>query len=418
MRERVWKDNKGFTLIEIVITTVVLATISVPLLAYFSDSMRHSALTKEQQNAVVAAQDAVEELKVADYSLDADKVAEPSAAPLSNWNFPNPMPSDPGTPYEMYKNYTVNGKSYSVVAEITPKSSVSGVYNSSTDAYDKDLDFSEATLPTMDNSKDIVSTETKDYLRYAAEHYQKLYASYCNKSNGAVVEDLTKVNENTIIAHLERQIKITIEEATADNSKVEVKVEYVYTYKKDAADEYPQAIVDSDSGYTMLVIDKAVKKDTFTGIFLFYKPSKSADSLLINSSQPASTLGISNLSLYLIAESSVANHNATPEDAADANIVVRDMGYQMTADCDSNTLAAFTQVCTNLTNDSTDEISTACNLYAMMKKDTSGNYTLITKKNFNRLADITVKVYRDIGGSYPFSESDKLAEVDGNKVQK
>ena len=61
MIKKLWKENKGFTLIEIVITTVVLATISIPLLAYFSESMRHSARTKQQQNAVVAAQDAVEE---------------------------------------------------------------------------------------------------------------------------------------------------------------------------------------------------------------------------------------------------------------------------------------------------------------------------------------------------------------------
>ena len=63
MIKKLWKENKGFTLIEIVITTVVLATISIPLLAYFSESMRHSARTKQQQNAVVAAQDAVEELR-------------------------------------------------------------------------------------------------------------------------------------------------------------------------------------------------------------------------------------------------------------------------------------------------------------------------------------------------------------------
>ena len=68
MIKKLWKENKGFTLIEIVITTVVLATISIPLLAYFSESMRHSARTKQQQNAVVAAQDAVEELKNASFS--------------------------------------------------------------------------------------------------------------------------------------------------------------------------------------------------------------------------------------------------------------------------------------------------------------------------------------------------------------
>ena len=417
MRERVWKDNKGFTLIEIVITAVVLATISVPLLAYFSDSMRHSALTKEQQNAVVAAQDAVEELKVAGYSLDADKVVEPSAAPFYDWTFPNPMPTGSGVSYEMYKNYTVNGKSYNVVAEITPKSSVSGVYNSSSDAYDKDLDFSEAMVPSMDSTKDIISTESKDYLGSAAFKYQTLYANYCKNSNGAVVEDTTKVNIDTITAHLERKINVTFEEASSDD-KISVTVEYEYSYNKDSTDEYPQAVLDTNPTYTQMVITKALKKDTMNNVFIFYKPDKHSDKISISSSKPASVLGLSDLKLYIIAESSVAQLNATLEDESDTSIVIRDMGYQMQADCDSNMLGAFTEVYTNLVNDSMDEFSTSSNMYAIVKKDLSGKYTLITRKNFNRLADITVTVYRDNGGSYPFDASDKLAEVDGNKVQK
>ena len=53
----------------------------------------------------------------------------------------------------------------------------------------------------------------------------------------------------------------------------------------------------------------------------------------------------------------------------------------------------------------------------VMQKDGSGNYTLITTEDSNRLVDITVSVYKDKGGAYPFDESDKLASVDGNKVQ-
>ena len=48
----------------------------------------------------------------------------------------------------------------------------------------------------------------------------------------------------------------------------------------------------------------------------------------------------------------------------------------------------------------------------VMQKDGSGNYTLITTEDSNRLVDITVSVYKDKGGSYPFDESDKLASVD------
>ncbi|MCH5267027.1 MAG: type II secretion system protein [Lachnospiraceae bacterium] len=417
MRERVWKDNKGFTLIEVVITTVVLATISVPLLAYFSDSMRHSARTKEQQNAVVAAQDAVEELKVAGYSLDADKVAEPSAAPNYSWVLPSPMPTGSGVTYEMYKKYTINGKSYNVVANVTPKSSVSGVYNSSSGAYDKDLDFSEAKLPEMDGGKDIISAENKAYLTMAANHFNRLYTTYCSNSGGAVVKDATKVNNATIAAHLKRKIDVYIEQApTADN--VKVSVTYNYTYVKDASDEYPQAILDANPNpHPESVVSKSVNKNKFEGIFIFYTPNTNADEIYISASNPASVLGISDLKLYLIAESSVSQSNATPADTSDPKIVVRSMSYQMKADCDSNLTSVITEVYTNLTNDGMDELASGSNLYSYAKKDASGKYTLITKQDFNRLADIIIKVYRDTGGSYPFSDADKLVEVDGNKVQ-
>ena len=56
MKHKIRNENSGFTLIELVITIAVLAVISVPLLMYFTDSMRHSARMKEEQNAVVAAQ--------------------------------------------------------------------------------------------------------------------------------------------------------------------------------------------------------------------------------------------------------------------------------------------------------------------------------------------------------------------------
>ena len=48
MIKKLWKENKGFTLIEIVITTVVLATISIPLLAYFSESKIGRASCRER----------------------------------------------------------------------------------------------------------------------------------------------------------------------------------------------------------------------------------------------------------------------------------------------------------------------------------------------------------------------------------
>lgn len=57
----------GFSLIEVIIAIAILALISMPLLNYFLDSLRHSALMAKRQNATLAAQELTEAMKSADY---------------------------------------------------------------------------------------------------------------------------------------------------------------------------------------------------------------------------------------------------------------------------------------------------------------------------------------------------------------
>ena len=115
MKHKIRNENNGFTLIELVITIAVLAVISVPLLMYFTDSMRHSARMKEQQNAVIAAQNVLEDLKVLDMSLDnvdyltLSVTPPPGASPfpttLVTWEQIPPVPAaDPNT-YEVKGPY-------------------------------------------------------------------------------------------------------------------------------------------------------------------------------------------------------------------------------------------------------------------------------------------------------------------------
>ena len=416
MIKKLWKENKGFTLIEIVITTVVLATISIPLLAYFSESMRHSARTKQQQNAVVAAQDAVEELKNASFSLDNDKVADPSAAPKASWTVASPLPSAPAA-YDMYKNYTVNGSSYNVVAHVTPKKSVNNVYNGSNGLYDRNLSYSKAIIPSMDSNKDLISTETAQYLSDAKLYYGGLYSTYCKDNKNTIVKDTTKVNTTTIGNHLKRKIVVGIKPG-ASTGKIIATVTYEYSYVKDASDEYPDAILTAHPDpYKVDIAKQSIDADKFENIFIFYKPDMKNDEVEIKGSTLASTLGVANMKLYLVAENSVANSLATPGDHSDPDIIVRDMTYSMKVSTDTNLTGTVTKAYTNLCASGHDEIASSGNVSTVMQKDGSGNYTLITTEDSNRLVDITVSVYKDKGGSYPFDESDKLASVDGNKVQ-
>jgi len=62
MKKKVF-GKKGFTLIEVILSMAILALVSVPLLKYFSDSIRHSVKASIQQKATMMAQETLEELK-------------------------------------------------------------------------------------------------------------------------------------------------------------------------------------------------------------------------------------------------------------------------------------------------------------------------------------------------------------------
>ena len=62
MKKKVF-GKKGFTLIEVILSMAILALVSVPLLKYFSDSIRHSVKASIQQKATMMAQETIEELK-------------------------------------------------------------------------------------------------------------------------------------------------------------------------------------------------------------------------------------------------------------------------------------------------------------------------------------------------------------------
>lgn len=56
-------DNYGFTLLEVILSMAILALISIPLMNYFNDSLRHAALMEQKQKATLLAQETIEVMK-------------------------------------------------------------------------------------------------------------------------------------------------------------------------------------------------------------------------------------------------------------------------------------------------------------------------------------------------------------------
>lgn len=62
-KENFTNKNAGFSLIEVILAMAILAIISIPLMNYFTDSMRYSAQTAKRQKATALAQQVTEEMK-------------------------------------------------------------------------------------------------------------------------------------------------------------------------------------------------------------------------------------------------------------------------------------------------------------------------------------------------------------------
>lgn len=69
-------NNKGFSLLEVVLSMAILAVITIPLLQYFNNSMKYNAMMENKQQATIFAQELLEGLKSQEQPL----IDKPSGA--------------------------------------------------------------------------------------------------------------------------------------------------------------------------------------------------------------------------------------------------------------------------------------------------------------------------------------------------
>ena len=58
-----WKDDRGFTLVELILTIAILAIVTIPILNYFTDAAKHNARSRQKQNAAIVAREVLESFK-------------------------------------------------------------------------------------------------------------------------------------------------------------------------------------------------------------------------------------------------------------------------------------------------------------------------------------------------------------------
>jgi prepilin-type N-terminal cleavage/methylation domain-containing protein len=246
--------NAGFSLIEVVLSMVILAIISIPLLNYFGESMRYNTLTASKQKATLLAQEVMEELKeqkmvikkdgldytipyltARSYHVDSNTLATSGSGTIT-------LTGKAGTFQDKEKNIVQN---YDVVVTATsaaaPSDTVSSRYG-------------------IDNAADVLAVDGKQD-EEALVYFKAVNSSYC-----AANEDAEKKSSTYIQNNMKRVITVKI---TPDGAGYCVNVTYVYSC------EGLQGTNPAVTFESSVLADEKVKN--LKKLYLLYHASKATD---------------------------------------------------------------------------------------------------------------------------------------------
>lgn len=355
--------KKGFTLIEIIITVAVLAIISIPLFQYFTEAAKQNARMKSQQNAMLAAQNTLEELKAERISITTPAALTLGTGVVSgsavsrDWMIQaTPNPSENGA-YTVKRSCTLNGGSYTVTAKVTPVKEVMSSTGTVT--------YQDMEIPKMDSSKDIIASERGTADVNAQMQFYNLYANYCESHNQS--KTMTAADFK---GKLKKEICIKISRENADDARI--RVYYRYTYNNNLS--YPAGIT-SSSKYEEDIANKAILERKLSDIYVFYTPDSigSGSDDVVNVDVDTNLTEIyhnKQLKLFIFSQDRTSSNGLKVE----AN-----------GTSDNCFEAAYTNI------DGSKTISG--NMQSKFKKDGT-NWQMIKKSGKNRIAEIEVSVYK------------------------
>ena len=202
-------NNAGFSLVEVILSMAILAIISIPLLSYFSDSMKYNAKMGDKQHATAMAQELLEQLKNEDKLVQKD-----------------PSGSFYTVPYLTGKGYTLNGAS-TLDASGGGEASFVGTASATHEDYDAVVhvktNTSENNTPVsevngIDDTQDVIATESAQQ-QEALVHFKAVNAAYAGTSGSS------ELSSDEIKSKMFRTISIDIQ-PSGINYKVKVGCSY------------------------------------------------------------------------------------------------------------------------------------------------------------------------------------------------
>ena len=197
-------SNAGFSLLEVILSMAILAILSIPLLSYFTQSMKYNAKMADKQHASNLAQEVMENLKTQPHLVQNVTAAGLSVPYLTNQGYVSTgyTPTDPtstviGGTESFYGQADLIGEKYDVTVEVSTNTNENVSQMPQIDG--------------IDDTKDVVALENdqmQDALTYfAAENAQAAALSAEEE------EPLQVMSTEEIKARLKRTISITVQSA-------------------------------------------------------------------------------------------------------------------------------------------------------------------------------------------------------------
>ena len=270
------QDDRGFSLIEVIMAVAILALVTLPIINYFTYSGVRTSDARDKQTATVVAENVLDELNSYDNFEQIESIASNGAVGAENWTVV-PDPSDPVkfTYTDLTKKIKINGFNYEAKVHIT--------YTDHTTADGKSYNTGYDSNTLTKDTNEAISSEYNDYeIPNPSEIYGKenVVAKEDDELDQAVSYFLTNegsdsntyfTNYQLVKDKLQRKIGIDVSYVW-DNENSEyikdiyrVKVSYIYelngasvsTGIKNGQYEVPLEITE-------------VKKKTLKKIYVFY----------------------------------------------------------------------------------------------------------------------------------------------------
>lgn len=265
-------SDKGFSLVEVVVSMAILAILTLMLLNYFGSSVSHNVQMSKNQKATLFAQKTMEELKAQDTLIKKDdNTGEYTVPYLTAKNFSveentlNTEDSTTGKEKGVGKIKLIGkadeiGKNYDEVVTVSTDKKVQ-------DALNKKCGFNNANSGlSIDNGQD----------DEAFAHFKMKYMAECDNAN----VNASLSNED-LKERIRREIVIEIDNSLTDANIISVKYKYTYNIKSGDAPSY------SVPDYEVYIIkgQRVMKKDREIEIYLLYHTFNEHDTLSIDKSR-------------------------------------------------------------------------------------------------------------------------------------